>query len=111
MAGDENGRKPTGTDWRSGRRDYAQSYLSVTKLTADRCRHETVTETSLWIFLGLNKYGQRRQIACIKRLPRGCVGDYRWEVTRMLHGQPVARRCERTLLDCIGNVMRYEPQD
>jgi hypothetical protein len=79
----------------------AQTYLSVTTLTIDRCRHESVAETSLWVF-------DREQIASIKRLPRDCVGSFRWEVTRMAHGQPVARRCERTLLDCIGDVMRYE---
>lgn len=45
----------------------AQSYLSCTRLTVDRCRHESVTETSLWIFDGSDKYG-RRQIGSVTRL-------------------------------------------
>ena len=90
-----------------------QTYLSVTRLTADRCRHESVTETSIvrsiWIFDGFTRRGERRQIGSIVRLPRASTSDYRWGVTRMLHGQPVARRCYRTLLECIGNIMAYEP--
>ena len=94
-----------------------QTYLSVTRLTADRCRHESVTETSIvrsivrsiWIFDGFTRRGERRQIGSIVRLLRASTSDYRWEVTRMLHGQPVARRCYRTLLECIGNIMAYEP--
>ena len=90
----------------------AQTYLSITRLTADRCRHESVTETSLWIFDGKTRRGLPRQVASITRISGNPVGDYRWEVTRMAYGQPVARRCERTLLECIGDVMRYDaPKD
>ena len=82
----------------------AQTYLSVTTLTVDRCRHDSVTETSLWVF-----DQDKRQIGAIVRLPDN-RSDYRWEVSRILKGQPVSRRCERTLLDCIGDLMRYEPR-
>ena len=84
--------------------DDARSYLSVTNLTVDRCRHKTVTESALWIF---DK--DKRQIASVSRLSGDPVGDYRWELTRMHRGMPTARRCERTLLDCIGQIMRWEP--
>lgn len=84
----------------------AQTYLSVTTLTVDRCRHESADETSLWVF----DNGGKRQIAAITRMPGNPVGKYRWEVTLMNRGMPCARRCEETLLDCIGDVMRFEPQ-
>ena len=42
----------------------AATYLSVTNLRVDRCRHESVTETSLWFF---DKDGRR--IAAASRLP------------------------------------------
>jgi hypothetical protein len=84
----------------------AQTYLSVTNLTARRCEHASVTETSLWLFDKDN-----RQIGCISRLPGPPVTpDYRWQVSRMHRGMPVSRRCERTLLDCIGDITRYEPK-
>lgn len=83
----------------------AQVYLSVTTLTVNRCRHASVTETALWVF----DQGGKRQIASVSRLPGEPRGDYRWEVTRIYRGQPTARQCERTLLDCIGVIMRWEP--
>ena len=74
----------------------AQTYLSVTTLRADRCRHESVTETSIWVFGGVkDRRGnpiRDQQIGCIKRLPGQPQGKYGWEVTRMLNGQPVARK-------------------
>jgi len=83
----------------------AATYLSCTTLTVDRCRHESIDETTLWFF-----DADKRQIGCASRIPGNPVGDYRWTVTRMLRGEPVARRSVATLLDVCGDMMRFEPQ-
>jgi hypothetical protein len=85
-----------------------QTYLSVTTLTAERCRHPTVTETSLWIFDKLGAKGAQRQVASICRNPDG--SRYRWRVSRMHRGQPVSEQQYDRLIDCIGDVMRYDPK-
>lgn len=82
----------------------AQSYLSATTVSVDRCRHETVDRSSLWFFV------DGKQIACASRLPAESRSDYRWEVSRMANGMPVSRRAYATLLDVVGDVMRYEPR-
>ncbi len=90
----------------------ARAYLSATKLTADRCRHASVTETSLWFFLpGADKKAKPIQIGSASRLPperdnrlRTC----RWEVTRMFNGQPVARCYAGSLLEAVTYIVRFE---
>ena len=89
----------------------ARAYLGCTRLTVDRSRHETTDNTVLWVFDGLNKHKQPRQVGCIKRLPGEPVSDYRWEVTRMSHGMPVARRSVKTLLEAVADIMRFETQE
>jgi hypothetical protein len=84
--------------------DDARSYLSVTTVTVDRCRHETVDRTSLWFFI------DGEQIASASRMPAESRSDYRWEVSRMAQGLPVSRRAYATLLEVVGDVMRYEPR-
>ena len=89
--------------------DEARIYLGCTNLTSDRCRHESVTETSIWVFaqdLGF-KPARHVQIASVHR---DCetTSDYVWEVTRMAYGQPVARRREKTLLAAISWVVQYD---
>lgn len=87
----------------------AQAYLGCTSLTVDRCRHESVTLTALWVFSGTDRRGKPRQIGSVTRM-EGDPLEYRWECTRMAHRIPVARRTFKTLLECMGDMMRYEPQ-
>ena len=88
----------------------ARTYLGCTRLTVGRSRHESTDTTVLWVFDGLNKHKQPRQVGCIKRLP-GEPLDYRWEVTRMSHGMPCARRSVKTLLEAVADIMRFETQE
>jgi len=83
----------------------AQTYLIGTDLTVDRCKHETVTETALWVY-----DRDKHQIGAITRLSPESTSKYRWECTRMWRGMPTARWAEVTLLDCIENLKRYMPQ-
>jgi len=78
-------------------------------IRVDRCRHESVTETVLWIF---SKNIRMPQIGTVKRLDGGA--EYRakcqheWEATRMKNGEPVARRCEKTLESALRWVASYD---
>jgi hypothetical protein len=83
----------------------ARNYLVGTDLTAERCTHETVTETALWIY-----DRDKHQIGSITRLSPESTSKYKWEVTRMWRGMPTARWAEVTLHDCIENLKRYTPQ-
>ena len=82
----------------------ARSYLSCTRLTVDRCRHESVTESSLWIFDG------DKQIASCTRLEtpyeRGGM-PIRWRACTMHGSGTVANGVYvSTLLDALGHIMR-----
>jgi hypothetical protein len=85
-----------------------QTYLSCTRLTADRCRHESTVTTSIWVFDGEDKFG-RKQIACMARLEEPYERNgtmYRWRCST-LHGGIVANGVYlATMLDCLGHVMR-----
>jgi hypothetical protein len=74
----------------------ARSYLGCTRLTADRCRHETVTQTTLWVFDG------KRQIGVAAR------EDGRWRASHMLRGMPTTERRFATLLEALGHVMAQD---
>ena len=76
----------------------ARALLSCTALTADRCRHESVTATVLWVF------DEGRQVACVKR---DIDGRYPWHATRMARGEPVAIRPEDSLLKALAWVVKY----
>lgn len=81
----------------------AQTYLSVVhSITVDRCRHETCNATVLRFF----QHG--KQVFVLSRLPKPehYNRDFNWEVSKILHGQPVTRICFRTMLDGIGHIMR-----
>jgi hypothetical protein len=84
----------------------ARTYLSVTTMTAERCRHESVKHTSLWFFSGTSA----RQVASATRLAEDSPVGHRWRVSYIRNGQPVTSRTERSLLDVIGYVMRYDQQ-
>ena len=63
----------------------ARKRLYPTRFTAERCRHETVTETALWIFDG------RQQIGSASRNRDG------WTANRITRGMPVGQRREPTM--------------
>lgn len=92
----------------------ARSYLSCTSLTADRCRHESVTETALWFFetIGEGKRTKRVQVGSAHRVtdhsPSWARSPIQWEVTRMFNGQPAARCFASSLLEAVTYVVRYD---
>lgn len=63
----------------------ARKRLYPTRFTAGRCRHDSVTETTLWIFDG------RQQIGSASRNPTG------WTANRITRGMPVGQRREPTI--------------
>ena len=85
--------------------------LGFNGVRLDRCRHESVDATTLWLFDDSAR-GNGSQIGCVKRLDGGqeyrATCEHEWEATRMLLGQPVARRCEKTLQAALRWVATYE---
>lgn len=89
--------------------EMARSYLSVTRLTVDRYRHESVTETALWIFDGADKFG-RRQIGSATRLdaPFNRGGEMlKWSSATLHNGSTANGVYVVSLLDAIGHIMRH----
>lgn len=77
----------------------------------DRCRHDSIDATTLWLFDdGTRSKGS--QIGCVKRLDGSpeyrAKCEHEWEATRMFAGQPVARRCEKTMEASLRWVATYE---
>jgi hypothetical protein len=77
--------------------ELARSYFNATKWTVDRCRHETVDHTSLWIFDG------KKQIASMI-WQRG-----EWKVNRLRDGMCLSERFFASIRDCIRYLYSYEP--
>ena len=68
-------------------RDMAEAAaLLPTGLTIERCRHESVTETALWIF-----GPEGKQIGSVSFHREG------WKANRMMNGVPTSQRFEKTL--------------
>ena len=68
-------------------RDMAEAAaLLPVGLTIDRCRHESVTETALWIF-----GPEGKQIGSVSFHREG------WKANRMANGMPTSQRFEQTL--------------
>jgi hypothetical protein len=63
----------------------ARKRLYPTRFTADRCRHDSVTDTALWIFDG------RQQIGSASRNPTG------WTANRISRGITAGQRREPTM--------------
>ena len=82
-------------------------------LTVDRCRHETVTETALWIFETVRdnpgrtpaKF-RRSQVGTVAHLDT--TSDLKWEATRMMGGSPTARRNFPTMRGALDWIETYE---
>jgi hypothetical protein len=68
--------------------EVAAALLSCTRFTVDRCAHDAVTHTALWIFDG------ETQIASISRQAPmdGFPARYPWEAALMSGGIPTAHR-------------------
>ena len=86
--------------------------LLPARLTADRSRHETVVQTSLWIFdRDPGNNGARRQIGSISRIyPE--YGREAWHCARMAHGGPISDRTYDSLAQAVEHIVSYnrEPQ-
>jgi hypothetical protein len=85
-----------------------RAYLGCTRLTVERCRHESAETTAIWIFDGADKYGPR-QIASVSRLetPYERSGNmYRWRANTYANGSCANGVFVATLLDALGHVMR-----
>jgi hypothetical protein len=72
----------------------AARLLHPTKYTADRCRHESVTETSLWVFDG------RRQVGSITHAQPDA-----WQASRVVQGMPTSARKFSTLADAVSHII------
>ena len=99
-------------DYRAGR-----AWLDRTSSTLelDRCRHESVDVTTLWLFEHVPARkrggGGNVQVGCVKRVfePTGAPGvSNPWESTRMERGQPNARRAFATLDEALDWIEAYE---
>ena len=80
-----------------------RSFLSVTRITAERCIG--TENTVFWVFDGTNKYGQPNQIACIKRIVPSDKHGTNWEATYMQNGCACSRRSTSSLLQAISWVL------
>lgn len=58
-------------------------------ITLDRCRHDSVMETSIWV------YRDGKQVGSVTR-----AGDA-WTATRLLRGMPTGQRSMPTLRDAM----------
>lgn len=59
--------------------------LAPPGFTIDRCRHESITETTLWVFHKGEQVGSANQTA------KG------WTISRIYKGSPFTRRTEESL--------------
>lgn len=83
----------------------AKSYLSCTRLTVDRCRHESVTTSSLWIMDGANQIGSATRLTPSEGYERHGT-PMRWRCSTIHSGQCANGVYVSTLLDAIGHIMR-----
>ena len=85
----------------------ARSYLSCTSLTVDRCRHESVDASSIWIFDGFLRRGERNQIASLTRdYQESNLGATHWHLSLYHRGVMYAQTRHATTLDALGAMMR-----
>ena len=67
-------------------------------LSVDRCRHETVTQTSIWVFSDADK---TLQVGAIRRIEEP---GFRWHASRMPRGTPTSAARYATQLEAIQHV-------
>lgn len=73
----------------------AAQLLHPTKYTADRCRHESVTETTIWVF------DERKQIGSITHARPDA-----WRASRMAQGMPTSAREFGALADAVTHITK-----
>lgn len=81
----------------------AAAYLGCTRLTVQRSRHESTTETALWIMDG------DKQIGSASRLETPYERGWeiiRWRCATIHNGQAANGVYRASLLDCMGHIMR-----
>lgn len=82
-------------------RDLAEmrSHLAGVSLDVERCRHDSITPTALWVF---DKNG--RQIASVSRLETS--SKYAWEASKTRDAMPITRLSFETLSAAAAHVLR-----
>jgi len=73
---------------------------SFVPFRVDRCRHETVDSSVLWV---LDRMG--RQVAVISRVLSS--SRFKWEVQKIVSGQPITRIACEELSEAAAYVIRY----
>lgn len=81
---------------------YAQNMLSG-EFTADRCRHPSVTETTLWIFRN------GKQVGVIAEIPVHCSCGHAataeaWRANRMFAGMPHSEKRYDSLAQAVQHI-------
>ncbi len=72
----------------------ATALLAGTGLRVDRCRHEAVDKTALWIFDG------KEHVGSVARVAR----DWYWKANRMHRGMPTSERFFPNLAEAIPHI-------
>lgn len=75
----------------------AATLLQQTRLTVDRSRHESTTETALWFMDGDSQVGSATRI------------DGGWRVNRMFNGSPSSERLEAYLGGAVAHIVSADP--
>lgn len=81
----------------------ARAYLGCTRLTVDRCRHESVDQSALWIFDGVDQIGSATRLDT----PYEKAGYMiRWRCSTLHRGSTANGVYLPSLLDCMGHILR-----
>lgn len=76
-----------------------RSYLSCTSLVVERCAHESVDQSVLWVF---DKDG--KQIASISK--KETFSQFKWDASKISGGLPITLLPFRNLLEAAAYVVR-----
>lgn len=79
--------------------DDMRSHLAGVSLDVERCRHDSITRTALWVF---DKNG--RQIASVSRLQTS--SKYAWETSKIRDAMPITCLPFETLSEAAAYVLR-----
>lgn len=93
----------------------ARAYLGCTRLTVERCQHESITTSALWVFDNENmpRGMVSNQIGSATRLetPYEKAGYMiRWRCSTLHNGSTANGVYLSSLLDCMGHIMRCTKQ-
>lgn len=81
----------------------AATLVQQTRLTVDRSRHESTTQTALWFMDGDSQRGSATRV------------DGGWRVCRMFNGSPTSERMEAYLGGAVAHIVsadqhRFDPR-